>query len=167
MPNAYRDQATVFGPAATPVPVVVTALGPQALRVAAARTQGTILSWVGPRTIREHIAPRLNEAATAAGRPTPRIMASLPVCVTDDAEGICEAISTTSAMYGELPSYRAMFDREGVDQPGEVALVGNEAEVTAMIGGMADAGVTDFVASEFTPTPSDRERTRALLRSLL
>lgn len=163
----YQTEATVFGAPEQPVPVVVAALGAQALRVAGTRTQGTILSWVGPRTIREHIAPRINEAASAAGRPAPRIVAGLPVCVTDDPEAIRAAISQTSAMYGDLPSYRAMFDREGVTHPGEVALTGNEAEVTAMINGMAEAGVTDFIASEFTPTAVDRERTRALLRTLL
>ena len=163
----YRTEATVFRQPAKAVPVVVAALGAQALRVAGARTQGTILSWVGPRTIREHIAPRIREAAEAAGRPAPRIVASLPVCVTDDAEAIRAEVSRTSAMYGELPSYRAMFDREGVTHPGEVAIAGSEDEVTEQIAAMFDAGVTDFVASEFTPTAADRERTRGLLKGLL
>ncbi len=163
----YQTTASVFGAPVTPLPVVAAALGPQALRVAGARTQGTILSWVGPRTVREHIAPRLNEAAAAAGRPAPRIIAGLPVCVTDDAATIRAEIDRTSAIYGELPSYRAMFDREGVATPAEVAIVGSEAEVAEMIGGMADAGVTDFVASEFAPAAADAERTRALLKTLL
>jgi len=163
----YQTEADVFGPPAEPVPVVVAALGEQALRVAGARTQGTILSWVGPRTIRDHIAPRLETAAADAGRPAPRIIAGLPVCVTDDADAIRASISETSAMYGDLPSYRAMFDREGVTHPGEVALAGTESEVQKMIEGLDEAGVTDFVASEFTPTPSDHARTRAFLRTLL
>lgn len=163
----YSTEATVFGAPAHPVPVVVAALGPQILKVAGARTSGTILSWVGPKTIREHIAPRLTEGATAAGKAAPRIIASLPVCVTDTPDAIREAVTETSGWYGDLPSYRAMFDREGVSHPGEVAITGSEAEVTAMIEGMFDAGVTDFVASEFTPTPADRDRTRALLKTLL
>ena len=162
-----RTEATVFGAPETPVPVVVAALGPQALKVTGSRTQGTILSWVGPRTIREHIAPRLTEAATTAGRAAPRIIASLPVTVTDDPAAIRADIDSTSAMYGELPSYRAMFDREGAAGPGDVAIAGSEAEVVQMIEGMADAGVTDFVASEYTPTPETAKRTRALLKTLL
>jgi len=162
-----RTEATVFGAPETPVPVVVAALGPQALKVTGSRTQGTILSWVGPRTIREHIAPRLTEAATTAGRAAPRIIASLPVTVTDDPAAIRADIDSTSAMYGELPSYRAMFDREGAAGPGDVAIAGSEAEVVQMIEGMADAGVTDFVASEYTPIPETAERTRALLKTLL
>ena len=148
-------------------PVVVAALGPQALKVAGGRTQGTTLAWVGPRTVREHIRPKLVAAAESAGLPAPRIIATLPVCVTDDVDGVRGLVSTLLAEYGRLPSYRAMFDREGVDGPGDVALIGSEAEVRDRIGELADAGVTDFAATEFTPTPADRARTRALLTSLL
>ena len=95
------------------------------------------------------------------------MIASLPVTVTDDPAAIRADIDGTSAMYGELPSYRAMFDREGAAGPGDVAIAGSEAEVVEMIEGMADAGVTDFVVSEYTPTPETSERTRALLKTLL
>jgi alkanesulfonate monooxygenase SsuD/methylene tetrahydromethanopterin reductase-like flavin-dependent oxidoreductase (luciferase family) len=147
--------------------VLVAALGPQALRVAGARTQGTSLAWVGPRTIREHIAPTLTAAAEAAGRESPRIVATLPVCVTDNAEGVRSLIATGLATYGQLPSYRAMFDREGVEGPGDVALVGGEDEVREAIETMARAGVTDFAPSEFATTGDERERTRALLKSAI
>ena len=69
-------------------------------------------------------------------------------------------------MYGKLPSYRAMFDREGVDRPSGVALVGDEDIVIKMVDDLRAAGVTDFTPSEFTPTPEERVRTRALLKSL-
>jgi hypothetical protein len=75
-------------------------------------------------------------------------------------------IDKTLTMYGQLPSYRAMFDREGVAGPGDLALVGDEDAVLRMIDGLRDAGVTDFAASEFTPSPEERARTRALLTSL-
>ena len=137
------------------------------LRVAGARTQGTTLAWVGPRTVREHIAPKLSAAAEAAGRPAPRIVATLPVCVTSDAEAIVGLVAKGLAMYAQLPSYRAMFDREGVEGPGDLALVGNEEQVHAKLEELADAGVTDFAASEFTTSDEERERTRALLRTAL
>ena len=69
-------------------------------------------------------------------------------------------------MYTQLPSYQAMFEREGVTQPGELGLVGSEAQVEEMLGNLAEAGVTDYSASEFTPSPAERERTRDLLRRL-
>lgn len=160
-------QAEVFQPPTVTTPVLVAALGPQALKVAGTLADGTTLAWVGPRTVREHIVPRIGEAAAAAGRPSPRIVATLPVCVTEDPEGVRAAIAGGLSMYGRLPSYRAMFEREGVDGPADVAIVGDAAQVRAGLEAMADAGVTDFAASEFVRNPGEREATRALLREAL
>ena len=156
---------TFFTPAA-PCPVVVAALGPQALKVAGQLADGTTLAWVGPRTIREHIKPRLFESAAAAGRPTPRIIATLPVCVTADEVGVRARISRNLAMYGELPSYKAMFEREGVVGPGELAIAGSASQVRDAIEAMREAGVTDFAASEFTTSAEELQQTRELLTSM-
>ncbi|MBT3246003.1 MAG: TIGR03564 family F420-dependent LLM class oxidoreductase [Actinobacteria bacterium] len=147
--------------------VMVAALGEQALRVTGRRTDGTILWMVGPRTIENHIRPRLTEAAAEADRSEPRIVCSLPVCVTDEAEAVRDAASQIFSIYGELPSYRAMLDREGVEHPGEVAVIGSEAEVTAQIADLEQAGTTDFAALEFGRSADEFARTRALLKSLL
>ena len=149
------DQAT---------PVVVAALGPQALKVAGLLADGTTLAWVGPRTVREHIKPRLYEAASEAGRPEPRIIASLPVCVTEDEAGVRGRIAKTLKMYGQLPSYKAMFEREGLDGPGELAIVGSADKVNDGLAALADAGVTEFAASEFTTNEAERDQTRTLLK---
>lgn len=159
--------AEIFRPAEDPCPVLVAALGPQALRVAGARTQGTSLAWVGPRTVREHIAPKLRAAAEAAGRPAPRIVATLPVCVTSQVEAIRGMLTKGLASYGELPSYRAMFDREGVEGPGDLSLVGDEDRVRAKLVEFAEAGVTDFAASVVATTDDERTRTRELLKSMI
>ena len=159
------DAQTFFTPAA-PCPVVVAALGPQALKVAGQLADGTTLAWVGPRTIREHIKPRLFESAAAAGRPTPRIIATLPVCVTADEVGVRARISRNLAMYGELPSYKAMFEREGVAGPGELAIAGSASQVRDAIEAMREAGVTDFAASEFTTSAEELQQTRELLTSM-
>ena len=147
--------------------VMVAALGEQALRVTGRRTDGTILWMVGPRTIEDHIRPRLTEAAVDAGRSEPRIVCSLPVCVTDETEAVRDAASQIFSIYGELPSYRAMLDREGVDHPGEVAVIGSEAEVIAKIADLEQAGTTDFAALEFGRSTDEYSRTRALLKGLL
>lgn len=161
-----RCEATSFFRPQSTLPVVVAALGPQALGVAGRMADGTTLAWVGPKTIREHIVPRISEAAAAAGRPAPRIIATLPVCVTDDEAGIRGRISETLAMYAELPSYAAMFEREGVTTPGELALVGSEAAVLDQVQALREAGVTDFAASAFTTSPDERDRTRSVLKAL-
>ena len=159
--------AEVFKPAATPPQLLVAALGPQALAATGALADGTSLAWVGPKTIRAHIVPLLNDAAAAAGRSgPPRVLATLPVCVTDSPAAIREQITRMSAMYAQLPSYQAMFEREGVSEPGELGLVGSEAEVEDALGVLAAAGVSDFAASEFTPAPDEKQRTRALLKRL-
>lgn len=159
-------RAALFAPAEPPVPVVVAALGPQMLRLAGARTDGTSLAWVGVNTIRDHIVPTISEAAAAAGRAAPRIIATLPVCVTDEPEKVRARISAAAAWYAELPSYRAMFEREGAGSPGEVALVGSAAEVEDRLHGLAAAGVTDYSASESVTNETERDETRALLRSV-
>jgi len=159
-------QAELFRAPERDTPVVVAALGPQALKVAGSLADGTTLAWVGPKTVHEHIAPRLREAAASAGRPEPRIIATLPVCVTDAPESVRAAIAEGLSMYGELPSYRAMFEREGVDGPADMAIVGSAAEVQDRLQAMAEAGVTDFAASEFTRTPEERAGTRHLLKEM-
>ena len=159
-------EAESFFTPTQPCPVVVAALGPQALKVAGRLADGTTLAWVGPTTVAEHIKPRISEAAAGAGKPDPRIIATLPVCVTDDEAGVRERIARTLSMYGELPSYRAMFEREGVSGPGELAIVGSEAQVEDGIARMAAAGVTDFAASTFATNADERQATDALLESL-
>jgi F420-dependent oxidoreductase-like protein len=159
--------ARLFQTPSATVPVMVAALGPQALGVTGRLADGTTLAWVGPRTVREHIVPRLAEAAANASRPTPRVIATLPVCVTDSEAEVRAAIGKGLSMYASLPSYRAMFDREGVDGPADVAIVGSEAAVEDGIAAMAEAGVTDFAASEFGLKDSQFEETRALLKKLV
>jgi 5,10-methylenetetrahydromethanopterin reductase len=154
-------------PHAQPVPVQVAALGPQMLRLAGARTAGTITWMTGPRTIGEHTTPTLRKAATDAGNPEPFVTSGVPVCVTDDVEGTRRRAAQVYAIYGQLPSYRAMLDREGLEGPADLAVIGDEDAVAARLQAFADAGVTDLAASEFGSTDDERTRTRALLRSLL
>ena len=87
--------------------------------------------------------------------------------MTDDPDGARERAAKIYAMYGYLPSYRAMLDREGAEGPADVALVGDEATVAAGIQRVADAGATDFSAAEFAHGDDERRRTRELLRSLV
>lgn len=160
-------EAQLFAPPGVQVPVVVAALGPQALAVCGRLADGTTLAWVGPRTVREHIVPRLQSAASDAGRPAPRIIATLPVCVTDQPSAVRGAIASGLSMYGQLPSYRAMFEREGVDGPADISIVGSEQQVRDGIAALAEAGVTDFAASEFFLDQQEREHTRRVLQSCL
>jgi len=148
------------------VPVLLAAMGPQMLRLAGQRTAGTILWMTGPATCRDYIAPTITSAAQDAGKPPPRIVCMLPICVTDDPDGARTRAAKVFQIYGQLPSYRAMLDREGAAGPADVAIVGNEDEVASQIIALADCGVTDFAAGEFA-WGDERVRTRALLKQLI
>jgi F420-dependent oxidoreductase-like protein len=147
------------------VPVLLAALGPRMLKLAGERSDGTVLWMTGPATIRDHIVPTITAAAHGAGRPDPRVVCLLPVCVTNDLDGARARAAKVYEVYGRLPSYRAMLDREGVAGPGDVAIVGDEDTVGAQVEALAKAGVTDFVAGEFA-TGTDAVRTRTFLKSL-
>jgi F420-dependent oxidoreductase-like protein len=165
--ETLRAAAGLSTPRLGRVPVLVAALGPAMLRLAGERTDGTVLWMTGPATIRDHTVPTIRAAAAKAGRPEPRVVASLPICVTDDVEGARAAANKTFAIYGKLPSYRAMLDREGAAGPADVAIIGDEESVAARVAELAAVGATDFVAAPFAPAGSaDEQRTRALLRTL-
>lgn len=129
------------------------------LKLAGTVADGTVLWMTGPKTVAEHVAPTITAAAAEAGREAPRIVCALPVCVTDDPDAAVTRANEIFAVYGQLPSYRAMLDREGAANPGNVAVIGDEKAVLAQLEELERAGVTDFVGSVF----SNKERTRNLL----
>jgi 5,10-methylenetetrahydromethanopterin reductase len=153
-------------PRAGRVPVMLAALAPRMLELAGAQTDGTVLWMTGTATVRDYVVPAISAAASAAGRPAPRIVCCLPVSVTSDPAAARSSAEKVFAIYGQLPSYRAMLDREGAAGPADVAIVGDEDVVSAQIAALAAAGVTDFVAAEFSQGP-DRDRTRSLLKKVI
>ncbi len=162
-----RAEITIDAPAPK---VMMAALGPQLLKVTGRLADGTILWMTGPKTIATHTVPTIKEAAAEAGRPEPEIAAGFPVCVTDGSDAANEAVreraATEYAIYGQLPSYRAMLDREGYEGPADLAIIGSAAEVEDRIRGLAEAGVTTFTAAEFGDR-DQRSATRELLVGML
>ena len=146
-------------PGVVDVPVVVAALGEQMLRLTGRVADGTSTWMTGPQTLATHIRPTLAAAAAAAGRPMPRIIAGLPIVLTDEVDAAREKIARSLAIYGQLPSYRAMLEREGHRGPGDAALVGDEAQLRDQLLRLRDAGVTDFNASIAEVDPGAFDRT--------
>jgi 5,10-methylenetetrahydromethanopterin reductase len=165
--NVRGEQITAVGSvtveAPAPPPVLVAALGPRMLKLTGRVADGTITWCTGPRTLASHIVPTIGEAAAEAGRPTPRVVASLPIAVTDDPDGTRAAIARGLQIYGQLPSYRAMLDREGVEGPADLAMLGDEDQVGEALSALADTGVTDFAAVVSARTPDEVDRTIAVL----
>lgn len=159
----FRVRAELSLPSSAPRPqVLLAAMGPKMLELAGRAADGTILWMTGPRTVGSHIRPLLAEAAERAGRPAPRIVVGLPICVTDDVARAKQQADVMWEIYGTLPSYRAMLDHEGASTPGDIAILGDEPSVTAQLDALAELGATDFQAAVF----GDRDevgRTLALL----
>jgi F420-dependent oxidoreductase-like protein len=157
-------------PGGVEVPVLLAALGPRLLRVAGTHAAGTIL-WMGnAQAIESHVAPRITEAASAAGRAQPRIVAGLPVAVHDDEDEARALAAEAFAVYGTLPNYQRLLAHGGISGPAEAALVGTEESVAGQIEALFAAGATDLWAAPF-PVGDDPKastaRTRALLKDLL
>ena len=96
----------------------------------------------------------------------PRVVATLPICVTDQPQIVRDSIGKGLSMYGRLPSYKAMFEREGANGPADVAVVGSRAEVADQVAALAEVGVTDFAPSEYCLQSDEWQNTRELLVEL-
>jgi F420-dependent oxidoreductase-like protein len=157
------EPVTVGGASAPEV--LVAALGPAMLELAGQMAGGTVTWMVGPRTLSSHIIPSITAASEAAGRVAPRIAVCLPVCVTSDPDRALQRAARSFALYNQLPSYRAMLDREDVDGPGDVALIGEEDRVAAAVEQLKEIGATDFAAVPLGPR-DEWQRTAALMSDL-
>lgn len=146
-------------------PLLLAALGPEMLRVAGELADGAVTWMAGPRTLADHVVPTVTRAAETAGRPAPRILAGVIVCVTDDEEGARARIGERFAMAGSVPEYRAVLDREHASGPQDVVVVGDETRVEQQLRRLADAGVTECFGSPFG-TAEEEDRTTRLLATL-
>jgi hypothetical protein len=93
-------------------------------------------------------------------------VAGVPVCVTDAPERARSFAAERLKLYGQLPAYRAMLEREGVEGPEDLLATGPENVVREQLAAVEEAGVTDLRVGALCPTPEEDERTRALLRAL-
>ena len=100
----YRTHGRAQLPGSSPFPILVAALGEQMLNLTARLADGTITWCTGPATLASHIVPTITTAAEQAGRPAPRIVAALPVCVTSDAGGALDAPQRSSRCTGSSPA---------------------------------------------------------------
>jgi 5,10-methylenetetrahydromethanopterin reductase len=153
-------------PGAGRVPVVVGTFSPRSLQVAAELADGVMTWLAGPQVLCNEVVPTIDGASAAAGRPRPRLIAGLPVAVTDDPARERATIARFLGPYARFPAYEALLRREGVGGPEEVAIVGREHEVEDRLAELADLGVTDFYGGCSSDDPATVERTTALLGAL-
>lgn len=149
------------------VPLLVAAMGPQALRVSGELADGILPYLAGPRALAEHIVPAVTAAAEAAGRPAPRIVALVHGVVTSDPDSARETATEQLAFYEQIPSYARVVELSGGKRAGDVAVIGDERTVAAEVRRYRDAGATEVVFSGTDLAgEADRRRTWALLGEL-
>jgi F420-dependent oxidoreductase-like protein len=158
----------------TPTPVLMAALGPRMLQLCGERTDGTILWMADERAIGTHIVPNLLRAAEGAGRPAPRVVAGVPVCLCGDEE-IDTAVARTNRILAEAevsPNYQKLLEHGDARSVGDILVAGSESTIRKRLQSFADAGATD-ISVRVVPIGDGRDelidsskRTRSLLGSL-
>jgi F420-dependent oxidoreductase-like protein len=157
-----------------PTPVLIAALGPVMLRLAGERTDGTLLWMADERAVGSHVTPIITRAAKEAGRPAPRIVAGIPICLCLDDE-IDAAVARTNRILAEAevsPNYQRLLELGDARSVGDILAAGNESTIDKRLQAFADAGVTD-VSARVVPIGENRDqliasarRTRDFLASL-
>ncbi|MFF9351946.1 LLM class F420-dependent oxidoreductase [Streptomyces sp. NPDC014734] len=149
------------------VPLLVAAMGPQALRASGELADGILPYLAGPRALAEHIVPAVTAAAEAAGRPAPRVVALVPGVVTDNTDSVREKATEQLAFYEQIPSYARVIELSGGKRAADLAVIGDERKVAAAVRRYRDAGATEVVFSGTEIAgDADRRRTWALLGQL-
>ena len=148
--DVENDTFTVHNPtvlgADSPMPVLVAALGPVMLQIAGELSDGTVLWMADERAIGDHIAPRITKAADNAGRPAPRIIAGIPVCLCAPSE-VDAAKERANRILGEAevsPNYQNLLERGDARDVGDLCAAGDEEAILARFRRFADSGVTDL-----------------------
>lgn len=146
----------------TPTPVMIAALGPVMLRLAGERAAGTTLWLADERTIASHVVPTITKAAEAAGRPAPRILAGVPVCLCrdDEVDAAVERTNRTLSEVVDSPNYVRLMEHGDARTIGDVAVCGSEATMEKRLRSFASAGLTDFNA-RVVPLGESRDEIRA------
>ncbi|MEB8341427.1 LLM class F420-dependent oxidoreductase [Streptomyces endophyticus] len=148
--DVENDTFTVHNPLGlapvAPLPVLLAALGPVMLRVAGERADGTVLWMADERSVADHVVPRITKAAQEAGRPAPRIVAGIPVCLCRPNE-VDAARERANRILGEAeisPNYQRLLAYGDARDVGDLCAAGDEASIKARFQRFADAGVTDL-----------------------
>ncbi len=154
--------------APAPMPLYISALRKNAFRLAGEMADGAI-SWVTPLDyLRETAGPAMRQSAERAGRPAPRLIAHIPVVMTDDREQMLSAARPRLQNYGRLPFYAGMFSDAGfpVGENGAVSddlldhlvIWGDESDVRRRLDSAFDGQIDEVLVTIFpADDPSGEE----------
>ena len=172
--DEYRVHSPMDVTDLSPNRVLLAALGPVMLRVAGEHASGTILWMADERAVADHVVPRITKAATAAGRPAPRVVAGVPVALCPNAE-VNDARAFANKVLGHAEfctNYQQLLDRGDATDVGDILAAGDESAVVKRLRAFRDAGATDLAIRPLALGPNrearieSRKRTLAFLTSL-
>jgi F420-dependent oxidoreductase-like protein len=154
------------------VPVMISALREGSFGLAGELADGAI-SWVCPWPyLRDKALPAMKAAAVAAGRPTPPLIAHVPVCVETNPEEARAAARDQIGRYGQIPFYAAMFADAGFPDTAEgvsdalidnLVVYGSELTVSEKLNRILAEGAGEIIAH---PILTGDDRARSLDRTL-
>ena len=172
--DSYRVHNAIDVTDIAPTPVLVAALAPVMLRIAGELADGTILWMADERAIGDHVVPRITKAASEAAKPSPRVVAGVPValCGNDEVDGARNWANRALGHAEYSPNYQRLLEHGDATDVGDLLAAGDETAVVERLQAFRDAGVTDL-AVRVLPLGSDRSariesrnRTEAFLASL-
>jgi F420-dependent oxidoreductase-like protein len=151
-------------------PLYISALRRNAFRLAGELADGAI-SWICPLDyLREAAGPAMRDAAEQAGRPSPRLIAHIPVAMVADRATMIKAARPRLESYGRLPFYANMFKDAGfpVGSNGAVSddlidhlvVWGDDVTVRARLGDAFDGGIDEVLVTLYTASDLAGEEAR-------
>ena len=143
--NIFNIDVSIDAETCNDVDIYLAALGPKMLGLAEKYTKGTITWMTGYKTIKNNIFPVLNSKLDN----NRSILSSIPICITDDVETIKNEAKSIFKFYNNYPNYKKMIIQEGVKDPSDLAIVGDEDYAYNILQEYANSGVTEILAVVF------------------
>ena len=159
-------------PHAPKTPLLLSALGPAAFRLAGALSDGAI-SWMAPMPyLRDVALPNLQAGADEARRPRPPLIAHVPVALSADPAAVRAAAQGALDFFRTLPAYMSMFSAAGLfDGPAEEAaarlaalliVAGDEASVAARLRDVLATEIDEVLVTTLPVADEAAERRRLI-----
>ena len=153
------------------VPILVSALGVNAFRLAGEISDGAI-SWMCPVPyLLNKALPAMREGAKINQRPLPRLVAHLPVALSNDIAART-AMRQSVQPYTKMPFYAHMFaeagssvtaNEVGLDALAEALVVaGDEASIKKRLLELLAGGIDELLIFPVTVSDAKNERRRML-----
>jgi len=150
--NIFNVDVSIDTEICNDVDIYLAALGPKMLGLSREYTEGTITWMTGYKTIKNKISPTLNPTSDNFRS----IASAIPICITDDVETITDEAKSVFQFYDNYPNYRKMIIQEGVKDPSDLAIIGDEDYAYNILQEYANSGVTEILAVVFGEDINER-----------